>query len=225
MKSIKSIKRDLNLFLDVQTAKYLQSANKEKFSSDAEAQSVTEQIADVFEKRVAPDYLRLNNLNKEAKIDWFNSIEINFDEEIDRVNELIENFDPTDFDLDIISEHYDKIFYFLPPASWQVLILASPAFEAVGFPLNRFKEIFSGEPLTKIEIDLFSWAYELTLCIIEAINEKSKKRMTEAIEDALAVGLEFLSEEETEEVIKKISDLFIKLAKGKISDKTKKKKK
>ena len=148
MKSNKEIKQDYHLFLDIQTGKYLKSANKSEFSNDAEAQLVTGQIVNVYNQKVASDHLRLGNLNEDAKIAWFNSIEVDFDGEVDDENELMDDIDPADLDLDMISEHYDDIFYFLPPDAWRVLILAGPAFEAIGLPLKRFKEIFADDPLT-----------------------------------------------------------------------------
>lgn len=223
MKSNKKMKQDYNLFLDIQTGKYLKNANKTEFSNDAEAQLVIKKIVDVYNQKVASNHLRLDNLNKDAKIAWFNSIEINFDEEIDNANEFMDDIDPADMDLDTISEHFDYIYYFLPRGAWKVLILAGPAFEAINFRLKRFKEISAGAPLTKIEIDVFTWAYELTLVVIETVIEKSKKKRREAMEEAVAIGLEFLNEEETEKVIIEISNLFINISKGNIPDELKKK--
>lgn len=223
MKSNKKMKQDYNLFLDIQTGKYLKNANKTEFSNDAEAQLVIKKIVDVYNQKVASNHLRLDNLNKDAKIAWFNSIEINFDEEIDNANEFMDDIDPADMDLDTISEHFDYIYYFLPRGAWKVLILAGPAFEAINFRLKRFKEISAGAPLTKIEIDVFTWAYELTLVVIETVIEKSKKKRREAMEEAVAIGLEFLNKEETEKVIIEISNLFINISKGNIPDELKKK--
>lgn len=88
MKSDKEIIKDYHLFLDVQTGKYLKSANKTDFSNDAEARRVIGQIVNVYNQQVAPDCLQLDNPNDSAKIAWFNSIEVDFDEEIDEVMSL-----------------------------------------------------------------------------------------------------------------------------------------
>lgn len=63
--------------------------------------------------------------------------------------------------------------------------------------------------MTEMEKDLFTWAYDLTLSVIEAVIEKSKKKSRKAMEDAIAAGLEYLSEEETERVICDIRDFFV----------------
>lgn len=209
MKSEIQLSADYNLFIKIQMDKYFKIAAKTEFSSEAEAKLILDRIVSAYNEKIASDHLRLDNLNDHAKQKWFESIEIDFlKEEIDDV-ELPDDFEFPDEALDEVSNQFDQIFYFLPEGAWRILLFAGPAFEAYGLPLKRFKKIFKGELLTEIEIDLFTWAYDLTLSVFNSISTKSKKKKIKFMEEAVETGMEFLSEDEIGKVIHEINDIIL----------------
>ncbi|MFN3874134.1 MAG: hypothetical protein ACK4R9_14125 [Ignavibacterium sp.] len=204
MKSTNKIKADLTLFIKIQQNKYLQSKGKTEFDGDQERELVTDNILYAFKKKIVPEYLRLNNLNKEAKENWFNSIDIDYSNLDVEQDDIFDEIEISDELLKKLSDHYDEIFYFLPEGGWKLLLFAGPAFEVYGFPIERFKEIFSGTEPTNFEVDFFSWAYDFVVSLMPLVTERSKKKMKMLIEEAAAVGLEFLTEEQVMEVIPQI---------------------
>lgn len=213
MKSKNKIEADVNLFIDIHRNKYLKSVGKTEFSNIKEAKLVTDKITSVYNKEIASDHLRLDNLNADAKRQWYRSIEINYSD----LN-LSENdsFDDPEFPaeaFDKVSAHYDELFYFLPEGGWKLLLFAGPAFETYGFPQKRFKQIFAGKELTDFEVDLFNWAYDFVISIMAILSEKSNKKKKKLIEEAVIIGLDFLSEDDVRKVIPIISQQLLDITK------------
>ncbi|MFN3695129.1 MAG: hypothetical protein ACK4UV_08975, partial [Ignavibacterium sp.] len=177
MKSTNKIKADLTLFIKIQQNKYLQSKGKTEFDDDQERELVTDNILYAFKKKIVPEYLRLNNLNKEAKENWFNSIDIDYSNLDVEQDDIFDDIELSDELLKKLSDHYDEIFYFLPEGGWRLLLFAAPAYEVYGFPIERFKKIFSGAELTNFEVDFFSWAHDFVVSLIPLVTERSKKKM------------------------------------------------
>lgn len=213
MKLNNKIIADKNLFVEIQQNKYLKSIGKTEFDNDQERELVTDNIIIVFKKEIISEHLRLKNLNKEAKENWYNSIDIEHSDldfekddisnEIELSNELLKK----------LSDRYDEIFDFLPEGGGRLLLFAAPAYEIYGFPIERFKEIFSGTELTNFEVDFFSWAHDFVVSLMPLVTERSKKKMKILIEEAAAIGLEFLSEDQLVEVIPQIIEQISKIYK------------
>lgn len=209
MKSTKEIKADSKLFFEIQLNKYLNSIGKTEFSNFKEAKLVTDKITSVYNKEIASDQLRLDNLKFEAKQKWFSSVEIEYSDLNLSKNDSVDDPEFPAEAFDKVLAHYDELFYFLPEGGWKLLLFAGPAFEVYGFPLKRFKQIFAGKELTDFEVDLFTWAHDFVLSIMAILSEKSNKKKKKLIEEAVIIGLDFLSEDDVRKVIPIISQQLL----------------
>lgn len=108
-KSKNTLEKDYSLFKKIQVRKYLESRNKEDFSTDFEETVILERIGNYFEECIIPEKLKILNLNKKAKEEWFKSIEIDYSDlegefddefEIGDIDYDDEEFDDEDFDED-----------------------------------------------------------------------------------------------------------------------------
>ncbi len=201
MKSIEQIKEDYHLFIDIQMEKYFKLAGKKAFDNDAEAKLVLDEIAKVYNEKVASEHLKLDNLNAVAKNNWFNKIEIDFKKLLSEMNEFEEEFD---IQIDEVSKQFDKIFYYLPKGSMQVVIFGGPALDAFGLPVERFEALVNGEKATDIEKDLIEWAFEVTLNVMDAYFSKSKNKKQKSMEEAVGIAMEYLDDDLSGKVVETI---------------------
>jgi hypothetical protein len=206
-KTIEEIKADYHLFIDIQMGKYLSSRNKNEFNSDEEAKLVMNKIIEVYNQKIAPDHLRLDNLNEAAKASWFNSIEIEFGKPDSTyspvktppaISKVTKNF----------ISFYNDALPFLPEGAIMYLIFAGPALEAYGYPLDRFRKIIEGEKPTEIEEDLLLWAYDLSFSVAEACLEKDKVEKDLLIEYSISIAEEELDDETAKKVVEEIYSNF-----------------
>ncbi len=201
MNSIEQIKQDYHSFIDIQTGKYLKLTDKNAFDNDAEAKLVLDEIVKVYNEKVASEHLKLDNLNAPAKNKWFNEIEIDFKKLLNEMNEFDEEFN---FQLDEVSNQFDKIFNYLPKGSMNVFIFSGPALDAFGLPLERFEALVKGEKATEVEKDLIEWAFEVTLNIMDAYFSKSKSKKRKALEEAEIIAKEYIDPIQSENTVKTI---------------------
>jgi hypothetical protein len=201
MKSIDKVKQDYHLFIDIQRSKYFKSQKKETFDNDAEAKIVLDEIIKAYNDIVAPEHLKLDNLNPVAKNQWFNQIEIDFSKIINEINEFDEEFD---LQLDYVSKEFDEKFSFLPKGSMHIFVFSGPALDAFGLPIERFETLVKGEKATEVEKDLIEWAFEVTLNVMDAVFSKSKKIKRNKLMHAIGIALEFLDNDTSEKVVQAI---------------------
>jgi hypothetical protein len=203
VKPIKKIIDDYHLFIDIQMGKYLKSVRRSEFSGDAEAKLVLNKIIEAYNSKIAGDHLRLDNLNRQAKAAWFNSIEIDFKHVVsDMISEFEETFDD---EFEKVTEQFYERFPFLPEGSMVVLIFVGPALEAYGLPFERFKALLLGEDeCTEIEEDILLWAFDLTMSVMGSVFEYNKKTGEKFFNEALRIAQEELSREDSLMVVKKI---------------------
>ncbi len=222
MKSIEEIKADYQLFIDIQLGKYLKQTGKSEFSNHEEAGFVMNKIGEAYNKEVAAEHLRLDNLNKEAKTTWFNSIEIDFNEKENDYSEFIEIVNS---DFEKISEGLADTFPFLPEGALTVLIFSGPALGAYGLPFERFKKLLIGEDEpTEIEEDALQWAFDMSLAVMGSVVEVSKAKRKQCLIDAVQIAAEELDEELAIEVVGEIAADMIEVFGEEPPPKKKKKK-
>ncbi|MCL6495951.1 MAG: hypothetical protein K6T54_14405 [Ignavibacterium sp.] len=207
MRTIKEIKEDYNLFVDIQINKYLKTVDKKEFSDEQEATSVLRRIFYTYNVDISDEHLKLTNLKREAKEKWFESIEIDFDQNVSDENSKLE--DITNDDLEKATEFFYERFPFLPDGSIVALLFVGPALEAYGLPAERFYTLMRGEDeCTEMEEDLLIWAFELTLTVMESVFEKSKNRREKAFKEALSIAMEEFDEANALEVIEEIASII-----------------
>lgn len=200
MRTLKEIKEDYNLFIDIQINKYLKSVNKTEFSDEHEATLVLRNIFFSYDVDVADEHLKLTNLTREAKEKWFSSIEVDFYEDFN--DEILEYEDSYDDELGEETEYFYERFPFLPDGSIVALLFVGPALEAYGMPFERFNTLLRGEDeCTEIEENILFWAFDLTLTVIESVFEKNKKRKEKALNEAFDIAQEELNKEDSRRVI------------------------
>lgn len=189
MRAIEEIKKDYNLFFDIQINKYLNTVDRTEFKDEQEASLVLKRILYTYNVTIADEHLKLTNLKREAKEKWFESIEIDFDQNDSDDNSTFEDF--SNDDLEKATEFFYERFPFLPDGSIVALLFVSPALEAYGMPAERFYTLMRGEDdCTEMEEDLLIWAFELTLSVMESVLEKSKNRREKAFKEALSIAME-----------------------------------
>lgn len=208
-KSIEEIKADYHLFLDIQMDRYLQSRNKSEFSNEEEAECVLKKIVETYNTKIAADHLRLDNLNKEAKIEWFNSVNIDLGTP-DILSEPEKIIPDTDKTARKLISFYDNLFAFLPEGAVLYIINAGPAFEALGYPVERFKKLIEGEEPTEIEKDILEWAYDLGSNAALAAFEKDEFKKQKYLNRAILIAKEELEEESAPGVVAAIYKNFEK---------------
>jgi hypothetical protein len=201
MRTIKEIKEDYNLFIDIQINKYLKSVDKTEFSDEQEATLVLRRIFYTYNVTIADEHLKLTNLNREAKEKWFESIEIDFDQDNDDDISEFEDYD----EFEEATESFYERFPFLPEGSIVALLFVGPALEAYGMPFERFNTLLRGEDeCTEIEEDLLIWAFDLTLTIMEAVAERNKKKKEKIFNEAFIIAQQELNKEDSRKVINAI---------------------
>ncbi len=201
MRTIKEIKEDYNLFIDIQINKYLKSVDKTEFSDEQEATLVLRRIFYTYNVTIADEHLKLTNLNREAKEKWFESIEIDFDQDNDDDISEFEDYD----EFEEATESFYERFPFLPEGSIVALLFVGPALEAYGMPFERFNTLLRGEDeCTEIEEDLLIWAFDLTLTIMEAVAERNKKKKEKILNEAFIIAQQELNKEDSRKVINAI---------------------
>jgi hypothetical protein len=189
VRAIEEIKKDYNLFFDIQINKYLNTVDRTEFKDEQEASLVLKRILYTYNVTIADEHLKLTNLKREAKEKWFESIEIDFDQNDSDDNSTFEDF--SNDDLEKATEFFYERFPFLPDGSIVALLFVSPALEAYGMPAERFYTLMRGEDdCTEMEEDLLIWAFELTLSVMESVLEKSKNRREKAFKEALSIAME-----------------------------------
>jgi hypothetical protein len=170
--NIDKIKADYNLFIELQIKKYLEQCGKDKFSTNDETKAVVDKIVAVWNSEIADQHERLDNTDLEAKTEWFNSVEIDFD--LDQQLQVTKSlWDGTDIDFMDMVEYYDELFPFLPKGAIVFLTFAGPAFEAYGYPIERYTKLFNGEEPTEIEKLLLYWAHNIAYGVMAFHIEKS----------------------------------------------------
>ncbi|MDP2363800.1 MAG: hypothetical protein Q8M94_08530, partial [Ignavibacteria bacterium] len=155
----------------------------------------------VYNDKVASDHLRLDNLKLDAKTEWFNSIEIDFNKIVNEMNEFDEDLD---IQFDEVSKGFDKIFYYLPKGSMQIVIFSGSALDAFGLPIERFKALVKGEKVTDIEKDLITWAFDITVNVMGSIFEKSKKSKLKSYDNAISIDKEYLNQKLAKQTVLQI---------------------
>jgi hypothetical protein len=201
MRTIKEIKEDYNLFIDIQINKYLKSVDKTEFSDEQEATLVLRRIFYTYNVTIADEHLKLTNLNREAKEKWFESIEIDFNQDNDDDISEFEDYD----EFEEATESFYERFPFLPEGSIVALLFVGPALEAYGMPFERFNTLLRGEDeCTEIEEDLLIWAFDLTLTIMEAVAERNKKKKEKIFNEAFIIAQQELNKEDSRKVINAI---------------------
>lgn len=201
MKSIDQIKNDYHQFIDIQMGKYFKTANKESFDNDEEAKLVLDEIVKTYNAEVASEHLKLDNLNSIAINSWFNQIDIDFGKIINQMKEFEEVFEQ---ELDQVFNEFDRIFYYLPEGSMQVVIFSGPALDAFGLPIERFQNLSKGETATEFEKDLITWAFELTLSVMDAFFTRSRHKRQNELENAVSIGIEYLDRDLSKKVVQEI---------------------
>ena len=203
MKSIDQIKTDYNLFIDIQIAKYLKTVDKDSFSNDREARTVIEKIIEAYNKIIAPEHLKLDNLTLSAKTAWFNSIEVNYDEVYDI--QLIEDSYNPEGEFENTENNNYGLFPFLEEDLFPLIVFIGPALRIYGLPLERFENLISGEEPTEIEEDLITWAVNIVLYVMGSIFEDTKESRKESFNMAIEIAMEFLTEQDAVEVVNEIN--------------------
>ncbi len=202
MKSVKEIKADYQLFIDIQIDKYLKQAGKSKFSDDDETGFVMMKIIEAYNLEVAAEHLRLDNLNKAGKTAWFNSIEIDFSE--DDWQELLIILGD---EFIKISKHFFEVFPFLPEDSLSHLIFVRSALKTYGFPFERFKELLLAEDEpTKMEEDVLLWAFAVVGTVMDSTVEKTMTKQKQHLTDAVLLACEKLDSDLALAVVEEILD-------------------
>lgn len=189
MRTIEEIKEDYNLFFDIQINKYLKTVDRTEFKDEQEASLVLRRIFYTYNVTIADEHLKLTNLKREAKEKWFESIEIDFDQDDSDEISTFEDFTNDDFEK--AADFFYERFPFLPDGSMVALLFVGPALDAYGLPAERFHSLLKGEDeCTEFEEDLLSWAFELTLTVMESVFDESKKRREKAFKEALSIAME-----------------------------------
>jgi hypothetical protein len=204
MKPINLILKDLDLFISIQVDKYLQSTGKKEFSDEREIQSVMPLIIDNYNDRIAPEKLRLDNLNDTAKKKWFSSIEIDWSAKA----EILKISDPGDNDplYQEMNDLFDKTFDFLPAGSMSLMIFSGAALDAVNFPLERYESFLEGisKPSNE-EKEIILWAFEVTVSLVAAESEQYSSQKKEFFQRGVAILQEYLNKKESIKIANKMT--------------------
>jgi len=198
------IQADYHLFIDIQTKKYLVKKNKNEFTSKKEAKDIIDIIIAVWNESITNEKEKLDSLDTSGKAAWFNSININFDQAINSEMPAGEIKDPKEL-VEEIEAYYDELFPFLPEGGFKFLIFAGPAFEAFGYPIERYKKLITGEERpTEIEEDLLLWAYNLSFGVTAACKEKDKNKKNGLLLKTIEYAEEYLDKETAMDVTAEI---------------------
>ncbi|MCL6099372.1 MAG: hypothetical protein M1391_12435 [Bacteroidetes bacterium] len=220
-KPIEEIKNDYHLFIDIQTGKYLKSANQSEFQSDQEAQNILGKIIDAYNNLIAPEHDRLDNSTVEARAVWFNSVDIDFSTPVSTTNSETYKSKINQISLEMV-KYYDNVFPYLPPGAIKFLLLAGPALESYGYPFERFKKLMLGKKPTDIEKEILRWAYTITLYLLAGYIEKYESDKKQFLLDATLEANKELDENNTKLVISEIyiniEEHFAYLEKNKIKN-------
>lgn len=207
-KSIDEIKADYHLFIDIQTGKYLKSKNKTTFDNETETKQIMRKIIEAYNDKIASDHFRLDNLDKTAKISWFNSVEIDF-----HATEIQSVIPEGSSDLNILTSkllsHFNELFPFLPDASILHLMNATPALKAIGYPVERFVELLDGKEPSIIEVEILEWAYEVAFETADSFLEKDEFTKDKKLFWAIRKAEKKLDEDTAAEVV---SHIYNKIA-------------
>lgn len=103
-KNNNTLEKDYKLFERIQVKKYLESKNKMDFSTDFEETVILERIGNYFEDCIISEKLKLLNLNKKAKEEWFKSIDIDYS---DLEEDFDEYLDDDEYEVDEIDDDED----------------------------------------------------------------------------------------------------------------------
>lgn len=239
MKSPEEIKKDYQMFIDIQMSKFFKLTGQSAFKNDKEANDVLKIIIGVYNNQIATDHLRLDNLADEAKATWFNSVEINFNNiNLNNVksNNLESNYALNDIDIgddEHLEEMYetlkefDEIFDFLPKGAMPVILNGLPLFEIYGYPIERFRNIVSGEIKTrKFDEEIFSWVFDTSLAIMDSVLNKNKDERQLAYQEAIEIAQDFLDDDEAKFVVEEIKMSYENVVlKSRRNSKTNKKRK
>jgi hypothetical protein len=78
-RKLEDIQKDYRLFLDIQMGKYYRKVNRTEFKSEDEAKTVINAVIGAWNKLIAPQKDKHDNLDDAGVVSWFNSIEIDFE--------------------------------------------------------------------------------------------------------------------------------------------------
>jgi len=203
-KTIEEIRADYHLFIDIQMGKYLKQVKRESFQSKDEAQKVLGKIIDAYNNKVAAQHERLDNSSLEAKVAWFNFIEINFDDAAAGSSFLFDDEEEISGSSDDSMEHFDNLFPFLPKRSVIFLTYASPAFEAFGYPLEKLNKLMDGQRPTVKEKELLVWAYDIAFGVMGFHIEKDTAIKEMILKKTVKIARKKLKANTAQKVVEKI---------------------
>jgi hypothetical protein len=186
--NVKAVKADFDLFMDVQTEKYLKHVNKKEFDSFEETNAITGLIIDIYNNSIAGEHSKLDSLSRDQKCEWFQSVEIDFNLQLKLLESAKEDFQDM---VEIINER----FPFLPPDSALMVIYAFPLLKMWGIPKERISALLHGEEITPIEIHIVTWAHDVVLEIFGAYTEKKSHLKEKHLKKAVLIAQEEMDEE------------------------------
>lgn len=191
-KSITEIKEDYHLFIDIQMGKYFRKRNINEFETENEAKIILSQIIAAWNKYVAANHQKHDELDKAGVAAWFNSIEIEFENthkqesKAGKRSSFLKNENISE---KLIDKELDLIHYCY-------IVLNS-----MGYKFERMREIISGAQPSGFESELIQWSFKIVMLVNKAVHTKSANKAEDILDEAYYMLLEKMDKPEAKKTL------------------------
>lgn len=224
-----------NHFYSIQCEKYYQQSGRDVFITESEEQAVYEAIRNGWNTYIETRKENLLAMKNRDITNFFEAVEIEFprcrhtgnpkidpepDDVTDSVDEESEdefyddNDEELDNEIDFLHEELEKLSEELDeiPESERedviMLMLAFPALQEIGFPIEVFISGDGSTHLTKEQRQQIDWARQLAYKIVEMSDEEDETERKEMLENIVKFASAFIPKNSIDTVIREIQNTY-----------------
>lgn len=192
-----SLMHNYDLFEKIQIRKYLEKNNIKSFNSKKKKGNILKYIESEWTNNISGKLTTLANLTDAEKEIYFNKIEIDYTKPVPEAGLPV--LDDPGF------KEFSSKFNFLPENGISYVMSVMPALNHYGTGLERITQIAGGSEITKNEIELFKWAYEMGKIVVKISGSKSEKEFLNLADElSLILTKRITDGNKSEEIFMKI---------------------
>lgn len=192
-----TLTHNYDLFEKIQIRKYLEKNNIKSFKSKKKKGNILKYIESEWTNNVGGKLTTLENLTDAEKEIYFDGIEIDYTRPVREAGLPV--LDDPGF------KEFSSKFNFLPENGISYVMSVAPALNHEGISLERMSEIAGGSEITKNEVEIFKWAYEMGKIVVKISGSKSEKEFFKLIDEvSLILSQRITDGNKAEEILIKI---------------------
>ncbi len=223
------------IFYSIQCEKYFEQTDKEIFDTTEEKNNVSKVISSGWDQYIETKKEKLLTMSERDIGNFFEAVELEFpryarpmkgdidsdedelfDEDIEELSEYYDDDDDEDLDrdLELLNQELNELANELEDIPEEeredvvMLMLAFPALQEIGFPVEVFLSGDGSAHLTAQQRQQIDWARQLAYKIVDMIEEDDTTQMKEKEEDVVRFASAFIPSDKIQQVITEIQTTY-----------------